>query len=160
MNLIIDCDLRKGRQHKIFNVSGKVGLSNLLIGDISKSSDFIIKTSIENLSIIPRGVFPPNPSELLNSKKNANLINTLKKYYDIIILDGAPISGLADSLILSTYVDKVLLVTAINYTVKNELKNTIKSLENVNAHVAGCVANNIIPSKGHYGGYYYYGEKE
>ena len=158
--LIVDCDLRKGRQHKIFNVSGKIGLSNLLIGDINKSNDFIIKTHINNLSIIPRGVFPPNPSELLNSKKNANLINTLKKYYDIIILDGAPISGLADSLILSTYVDKVLLVTAVNYTVKTELKNTIKSLENVNAHVAGCVANNVIPSKGHYGGYYYYGEKE
>ena len=158
--LIVDCDLRKGRQHKIFNVSGKVGLSNLLIGDISKSNDFIIKTNIENLSIIPRGVFPPNPSELLNSKKNATLINALKKYYDIIILDGAPVSGLADSLILSTYVDKVLLVTAVNYTVKTELKNTIKALENVNAHVAGCVANNIIPTKGHYGSYYYYGEKE
>ncbi len=158
--LIIDCDLRKGRQHKIFNVSGKVGLSNLLIGDISKSRDFIIKTSIENLSIIPRGVFPPNPSELLNSKKNASIINTLKKYYDIIILDGAPISGLADSLILSTYVDKVLLVTAVNYSVKTELKNTIKALENVNAQIAGCVVNNIVPTKGHYGSYYYYGEKE
>ena len=58
------------------------------------------------------------------------------------------------------YVDKVLLVTAVNYTVKTELKNTIKALENVNAHVAGCVANNIIPTKGHYGSYYYYGEKE
>lgn len=158
--LIIDCDLRKGRQHKIFNVSGKIGLSNLLIGDISKSRDFIIKTSIENLSIIPRGVFPPNPSELLNSKKNASIINTLKKYYDIIILDGAPISGLADSLILSTYVDKVLLVTAVNYSVKTELKNTIKALENVNAQIAGCVVNNIVPTKGHYGSYYYYGEKE
>ena len=158
--LLIDCDLRKGRQHKIFGVSSKAGLSNLLIGDIKNSKDFIVETKIANLSIIPRGVFPPNPTELLSSKKNANLLETLKKHFDIIILDGAPISGLADSLILSSYVDKVLLVSAINYTVKTELRNTIKALENVNAHLAGCIANNIVPSKGHYGSYYYYGEKE
>ena len=88
------------------------------------------------------------------------MLQILKKHYDIIILDGAPISGLADSLILSSYVDKVLLVCSVNYSVKTELKNTIRALENVNAHVAGFVANNIAASKGHYGSYYYYGEKE
>ena len=159
--LIIDCDLRKGRQHKIFGVSGKNGLSNLLIGDITKSDEYIVETKIKHLSLIPRGTFPPNPSELLNSKKNASLIKLLSKYYDIIILDGAPITGLSDSLILSSLVDKVLLVSAIGHTPKTELKNTKKALENVNANVAGCIANNISTSHGGYGSYYYYyGEKE
>jgi capsular exopolysaccharide synthesis family protein len=159
--LIIDCDLRKGRQHKIFGVSGKNGLSNLLIGDITKSDEYIAETKIKNLSLMPRGTFPPNPSELLNSKKNASLIKLLSKYYDIVILDGAPIVGLSDSLILSSLVDKVLLISALGHTPKTELKNTKKALENVNANIAGCIANNISSLHGGYGSYYYYyGEKE
>ena len=95
--------------------------------------------------------------ELLNSKKNESLINVLKKYFDFIILDGAPINGLSDSIILSTYVDKVLLVTSIDHTPKSELKNTIKALQTVNASIVGCVANNVdITHGGYYGKYYYY----
>lgn len=158
--LLIDCDLRKGRQHNIFKIKIKEGLSNLLINDIVNCNDYISETSIKNLYILPRGVVPPNPSELLNSKKNASLINLLKKYFDIIILDGAPINGLADSLILSTYVDKVLLVSCLNHTPKTEIKNTIKSLENVNANLAGCIVNNVDNHKRGYGKYYYYGEHD
>ena len=154
--LIVDCDLRKGRQHKIFKVSGKDGLSNLLINDINEFGKYIIETRIENLYLIPRGTFPPNPSELLNSKKNKALFEKLKVHFDIIIIDGAPIIGLADSLILSSMVDKVLLVASIDNTPKTELLNTKKNLENVGANVAGVVANNVDAKKGHYGSYYYY----
>ena len=154
--LLIDCDLRKGRQHKIFGVSGHKGLSNLLIGDIGSYSDYIVKTDVKNLSLLPRGTFPPNPSELLNSKKNSTLIEILKNRYDIVILDGAPITGLSDSLILSSIVDKTLLVASINRTPKNDLINAKKSLENVGAKLAGVVANNVVAKRGTYGGYYYY----
>ena len=106
--------------------------------------------------MIPRGTFPPNPSELLNSKKNKALFEKLKVHFDIIIIDGAPIIGLADSLILSSMVDKVLLVASINNTPKSELLNTKKNLENVGANIAGVVANNVVARKGHYGNYYYY----
>ena len=121
--LLVDCDLRKGRQHKIFGVDGSKGLSSLLISDINRFDSYVEKTNIKNLSIIPRGVFPPNPSELLNSKKNSKLIELLKQKYDIVIFDGAPVMGLSDSLILSSLVDKVILVTSINHTPKTELKN-------------------------------------
>ena len=154
--LILDCDLRKGRQQEIFKVSGKKGLSNLLIEDIKKFGEYIKETRIENLYIIPRGVFPPNPSELLNSKKNQALLDMLKKHFDIIILDGAPIVGLADSLILASMVDEVLLVASINNTPKTEIANTKKNLEAVGAKIAGVVANNVVARKGHYGNYYYY----
>lgn len=154
--LLVDCDLRKGRQHKIFGVSGRKGLSNLLIGDISTYSDYIAKTSIKNLSVLPRGTFPPNPSELLNSKKNAKLIEILRNRFDIVVLDGAPIAGLSDSLILSTVADKTLLVTSINRTPKTDLINSKKALENVGANLAGIVANNVSTKRGTYGGYYYY----
>ena len=157
--LIVDCDLRKGRQHKIFGVSGKKGLSNLLIGEIEKYKEYVAKTNVKDVYLIPRGIFPPNPSELLNSKKNALLITLLKKDFDIVILDGAPIIGLSDSLILSSIVDKVLVVSALNYTKKTDLRNTITALNNVNANIAGFVANNLVHGKGGYG-YYYYADDE
>ena len=154
--LLIDCDLRKGRQHKIFKVSSKHGLSNLLIGDIKNAFDYINETKTPNLYVISRGTFPPNPSELLNSKKNATLIEKLKEKFDIIILDGAPISGLSDSLILSSLVDEVVLVSSLNFTPKKDLKAAKKDLENVGAHIAGCVVNKINVKKDAYGSYYYY----
>ena len=154
--LLIDCDLRKGRQHQIFNVSGRKGLSNLLIGDIGEYNDYIVKTNIKNLSLLPRGTFPPNPSELLNSKKNKTFLDIVSKKYDIVILDGAPITGLSDSLILSSLVNQVLLVTSINHTPKTELNNAKKALNNIGAPIAGVVANNVTAKKGTYGGYYYY----
>ena len=156
--LLVDCDLRKGRQHKIFKVSGKKGLSNLLIEDINNYKDYIIQTKIDNLSLISRGSIPPNPSELLNSKKNKELLNKLKKEFDLVILDGAPITGLSDSLILSSLTDKTLLVTSINHTPKTELLNTKKALLGVSANLAGCVANNINAKGKGYGHYYYYND--
>ena len=156
--LLIDCDLRKGRQHKIFNVSGHKGLSNLLIGDIGTYNDYIVKTDIKNLSLLPRGSFPPNPSELLNSKKNGTLLGILKNRYDIIILDGAPISGLSDSLILASLVDKTIIVSSINHTPKTELIAAKKALEAIGANIAGSVANNVVAKRKAYGGYYNYYE--
>ena len=154
--LLIDCDLRKGRQHKMFKIAGKKGLSNLLINDITEYPEYIVETKIENLYLLPRGVYPPNPSELLNSKKNQHLLALLKQHFDVIILDGAPITGLSDSLILSSMVDKVLLVTSVNHTPKTEVLTTKKDLENVGSNIAGVVANNVSARKGRYGSYYYY----
>ncbi|MBR4672279.1 MAG: polysaccharide biosynthesis tyrosine autokinase [Bacilli bacterium] len=154
--LLIDCDLRKGRQHNLFNISGHKGLSNLLIGDISTYNDYIVKTDIKNLFLMSRGTVPPNPSELLNSKKNEKLMDILKNRFDIIILDGAPISGLSDSLILSKLVDETIIVSSINHTPKSELVNAKKALENVGAKLAGSVANQVVSKRGQYGGYYYY----
>ena len=76
-------------------------------------------------------------------------------HFDIVILDGAPINGLSDSLILSSYVDRVLLVSSINHTPKTELKNTIKALQNVNANLIGVIANNVSSNQGGRKYYYY-----
>jgi len=162
--LLVDCDLRKGRQHEIFKVQNKLGLSNILINSIEDYKDYINDTNIANLYVISRGPCPPNPSELLGSKKNSLLIEILKRKFDIIIFDGAPINGLSDSLILSKYVDKVLLVCAANHTPKSDFENARKTLENVNAPIAGCVLNRIDVKNRGYGYnnyyYYYYGESD
>ena len=154
--LLIDCDMRKGRLHKIFKLSNTKGYSNLLIDDIENYKDYIQKTNIDGVSVITRGTIPPNPSELLNSSKNKELIKELKKHYDKIIFDGVPCSGLPDSIIMSSLVDKVLIVSSNKYTPKNEFLSTKNMLKKANAPIAGFIVNKIDSKQGAYGKYYYY----
>lgn len=161
--LVVDCDMRKGRQHNIFNVSNKIGLSNLLIDDLSNiEKGYIKQTGIKRLSVLPCGTIPPNPSELLNAKKNRDLMKKLSEKYDLVIYDGVPCNGLPDSIVMSTLVDKTLIVSAENKTPKELLKNTKKSLESVNADIFGDVLNQMdISGNKAYGRYYsYYGDKK
>ncbi len=159
--LIIDADMRKGRLHKIFKVANSKGYSNLLIDKIENFGEYIKKTNIPNVSVITRGTIPPNPSELLNSTKNRELVKELKRHYDKIIFDGCPCSGLPDSIIMSSMVDKVLLVSSNKKTPKSEFISTRNALQKAKAPIAGFIVNNIDSSSGVYGKYYYYyGEKK
>ena len=158
--LLIDCDLRKGRQHRIFHLSNKMGLSNLLVGDSGKAKDYIKKTAVKNLYVVTRGVCPPNPTELLNSRKNSAFISKICEWYDVVIFDGVPCNGLSDSLIISSLVDKVIIVSSENYTPKTELLNTKKSIENVHGSIAGLVVNKIDAKNGSHNKYYYYYEED
>ena len=159
--LLIDCDMRKGRIHKIFKVNNNEGYSNLLIDDIANFKNYVKKTSIDGLSVITRGAIPPNPSELLNSTKNKELIKELKKHYDKIIFDGVPCSGLPDSIIVSSLVDKVIIVSCNKFTPKSEFMSTKNTLEKANAPLAGFIVNKIDSKSGVYGKYYYYyGDKK
>ena len=154
--LLVDCDLRKGRLHKIFNIANLNGYSNLLTDEIENYKKYVKKTHIKNLSVIPRGVFPPNPSELLASNKNRDLIFALKSKYDIVIFDGAPCNGVTDSAIMSTLVDETLVVVRDNATKKATLDTATDSLKKVNAHVTGIVLNGVNRKTARY--YSYYGK--
>lgn len=158
--LLVDCDLRKGRLHKIFGLPNAFGLSNLLADDLNNTYRYIQKTNIKGLDVLTRGTYPPNPSELLSSKKNAALIDRLKSQYDIIIFDGTPSNGLADSIVMATLVDEVLIVARDSATTNSALAETKASLDKVNAHIAGIVLNRVNrKGNGRYY-YYYYGDKK
>lgn len=154
--LLVDADIRKGRQHTIFNRHNKKGLSNLLLKDVDEAyKSYVYESGIKNLDLIFKGTTPPNPSELLNSDKNKHLIDILEKEYDIIIFDGAPINGLPDSLVMSTLVDGVIIITAAKSTSVSVLNETKKNLENVNANILGVVLNRTeARNNKYYGGYY------
>ena len=155
--LLIDCDLRKGRLHKLFNLPNLNGFSTLLTDELENYKKYIKKTHIKNLSIIPRGVYPPNPSELLGSQKCKDLIVALKGKYDIIIFDGAPCNGVTDSVIMSTNVDETLIVVRDARTPKKTIDVTKDSLQKVNAHITGVVLNGVNRKVAKY--YSYYGDK-
>ena len=158
--LIIDCDLRKGRLHRIFGVPNTEGLSNLLASNLRNFVKFIKPTKIPNLDIITCGTYPPSPSELLASKKNKRLIEVLCDYYDIIIFDGAPIGGLADSVILSSLVDETLIVVKDANTTKADFATAKDSLDKVGAKVAGAVFNMVNRKTSKYYNSYYYGSSK
>ena len=154
--LLVDCDIRRGRQHHIFGFPNKTGLSNLLLEDVGQVyRSYINESKIPNLYLMFKGVTPPNPSELLNSEKNKRLIASLSNNFDILVFDGAPINGLADSLVMSTLVDGVIVVTAYKETSKTLLEDTKKNLDNVNANIMGIVLNRTNTNKSKYYGHYY-----
>lgn len=153
--LIIDCDMRKGRQHIIFEMPDETGLSNLLITDLKDYRKYIKETGVENLSVLSRGIVPPNPSELLASEKNKELIKVLEKEYDIIIFDGPPVGGLTDSVVMSNLTDKIVIVSAYKSTPIELLEKTTKSLSNFKDKIAGVILNKVPSSKNHYYNNYY-----
>ncbi len=154
--LLIDSDMRLGRIHKIFGLSNKKGLSNLLVEkDNIDYQEYIKKTEIENLYVITRGTVPPNPSELLNSPNAKVITEFLRDKFDHVIFDGVPINGLPDSLIVANLVDKVIIVSSAGYTKIDELNDTKKALEKVDANIAGVVVNRASKTKrGKYSNYY------
>ncbi|MFI3260506.1 MAG: CpsD/CapB family tyrosine-protein kinase [bacterium] len=142
--LIIDCDMRRGRLHEVFKCSNIAGLSSLLLTELVKKNDYgdyIVKTDVKKLDIIPSGFYPPNPSDMLSSKKFAKILSILKEEYDIIILDAVPLNGLSDSLEIAKLADKILVVTALNETPREFLADSKKALHLFEDKVAGIVIN-------------------
>lgn len=152
--LLIDCDLRKGRQHQLFNIDNQLnlGLSNLLIDEDWKKNlkKYIRETDIDNLSILTSGSIPPNPTSLLESTKLEQVVTELEKKYDIIIFDTPPVTGLSDTLILTRLTDAVIIVARARKTTIELLENTVESLKNVNANIIGVILNRVKKSKNKY----------
>ncbi len=146
--LLVDCDMRLGRQHEIFGLSNKEGLSNLLAENkLGEYREYLQKTTVKNLSIITRGVVPPNPSELLDSAIMEELLEKVKQKFDYVILDGTPIDGLSDSLILAKKTDRLVLVSAANMTTIEDLQNSKKALESIEVKISGVVLNRTVDER-------------
>lgn len=164
--ILIDADMRKGRQYAIWGVSPKPGLSNFLSqveideeGKMSESiGDYIQETEVENLYVITAGNVPPNPSELLVSTQMTALLDELKNICDLVIIDGTPCELVTDSVILSRVVDSTVIVTAHKVTKKDTLDKIVKNIQNVGGKIAGVVINKMPISAKAYGERYYYGE--
>jgi len=162
--LVIDSDMRKPRIHKIFAVENGAGLSSFLSGQ-GELDSIVKKTNVPNLYYIPSGPIPPNPSELLGSNLFKNMMESLEERFDHIVLDSPPVLGFADSMILSTLVDGVILVISGGKTPRETLQRAKEILAQVNAKILGVVINRVNIHRSDYGYYYYryqhyYGKEE
>ena len=154
--LLIDCDMRNPTVHKNFNLSNKVGLSSC-ISMGTAVADAVQETGIEGLDALTAGVIPPNPSELLGSKRMQNVLQRAKEQYDYVLIDTPPVMPVTDALIVSRFVDGMILVIA-SAEVKVEMAREVKNqLVNAGANILGVVLNKVRSEHHGYGyGYYYY----
>lgn len=153
--LLVDCDMRKPKIHKIFGITNHDGLTNILMGE-KKLDDVSFKggTEIQSLSIVTSGPIPPNPSELLGSRRMKDFLEDMREQFDMIIIDSPPINLVTDSAILSTVADGTIMVVEVGKTDVDAIKNGKELLEKVHANLIGVVLNKI-PTKGR--SYYSYG---
>lgn len=140
--LIIDADLRRPSQHKIFGVSNAVGLSNYLTTDM-QIEDVILPTGVENLQMMPSGILPSDAAGILNSRRMSDLIALAKSRYDLILLDSPPILGVSDASVLASEVDITVIVVQHRRFPRSMLLRVKQAVNNVGGTLLGVVLNNV-----------------
>jgi capsular exopolysaccharide synthesis family protein len=159
--LLIDCDIRRGRLHRVFNLKSTPGLTNIL-GGMKTENEVIQYTSYDNLNVITSGSVAPNPTELLASFHMEELIKNLEKNYDYIILDSAPVNLVSDALSLAKLVDGVLVVVRENTTTYPNIDAALDKYELIEGRVLGFVLNgaSLMQGSNSKSKYYYYHNKD
>jgi capsular exopolysaccharide synthesis family protein len=140
--VLIDADMRKGLVNKYLGGPAHQGLSDYLNGNVSWE-DIIFSIDIQNLSFIAAGDVPANPAELLASERMHELINALRAHYDFILIDTPPVIPVADSVIVGSQVDGVIMVIQASQTHREILSRSMELLRQANANIIGHVLTNI-----------------
>lgn len=153
--LLIDADLRNPSISKMFDTSNSQGLMDILLGK-RNIQDCIKKTKQENLYILTGGTIPPNPAEVLSSKKMSEFIESIKDEYDYIFIDSPPVGVVSDASIISAYSDGVIFVVGANEVDSNLAKIAKERLDSVKANIVGVILNKFkTDTNSEYYNYYY-----
>ncbi len=153
--LLIDADMRRPRVHEIFGGQQEPGLSNVLAGN-AKTSEAIRKTNTSGLWIMPAGHIPPNPAELLGSRRYTEFIGSLNVHFDWVVLDTPPVMVVADSSIVANQSSGVVFVVRADHTSRHAVRAAVEQLESANAHLLGSVLNGVdlVRNPYYYSAYY------
>ncbi len=162
--ILLDADMRRSIQHDNFELPESPGLSEAIVsGNIEAS----LRTGpVDGLRLMTAGLTPPNPSELLHSKRMDNLLDDLKARSDLIIMDAPPVLAVADASVLASKADGVILAVNLTMSDRNAAKRAIGALKAVNARILGTVITGLEPTRKRYGyhhcynQYYYYYDSE
>jgi succinoglycan biosynthesis transport protein ExoP len=164
--LVLDADMRKPSAHTLFHTPKAPGLSEVLTGSVQFADAMIPHDSLTNLALLPSGTTPPNPAELLDSKRFDALLEEAKKQFDLIIIDSPPVLMVTDPVILSTKTDGVIVVLRSQKTTKPVLKRAVEVLHRSYGRKLGFVVNGMDTKSveyyytyGYYGDNKYYGEE-
>jgi succinoglycan biosynthesis transport protein ExoP len=141
--LVLDCDLRRPRVHKIFRIKNTTGITSFLVGR-SRIEDIIHRYPGEpNLHVIPSGPIPPNPVELIISKGMKELMVSLRQHYDFIFIDAPPLMGISDAILLGEYADGLLLVAWGGKTPRKVIEKAKAEIEKFNVKLFGVILNKV-----------------
>jgi capsular exopolysaccharide synthesis family protein len=140
--VVIDADMRRCTQHRLFKLHNKKGLSTIL-GGMSGIDETVNKNVYPNLDVITAGPIPPNPSELINSDNMSNLLQEMSKHYDYVIVDTAPINVVSDALVLSKFTAGLVLVTKQNSTTYDDVNRVMDNMNFAGSKILGVVINNM-----------------
>jgi capsular exopolysaccharide synthesis family protein len=157
--LVVDADLRRPNQHRIFGLPNSSGLTNLLVSGGVSLDNAVQRTAHERVWVLPSGPIPANPSELLGSGRMNSLLTALEQHFDIVILDAPPVLAVTDPAVLSSVVSASVVVVQHGKTRSNELKSAVQRLAVAGKPIAGIVINRVGGSQA---GYYYgdYGSRQ
>jgi tyrosine-protein kinase Etk/Wzc len=154
--LLVDCDLRRGGLHRVFDVRNPPGLSDFLDGQLSPDK-LVHPTNVSNLYLVPAGSPVQNPSELLGGPEFDRFLDSSRKSFEVIIVDSPPVLAVTDAIVLSTKIGGVILVVRTDRTHRQAAADALTQLQTVGAGMLGVVVNDT-PGKGRYGyrnSYYY-----
>lgn len=149
--LLVDCDLRRPSLHSLFELQNEPGLTNQILGEIEEVP--LQETGVDNLWLLASGPKPPNPADMLGTKRIDELITRLVEQYDIVLFDAPPVTAVTDAAILGVKVDGVLLVINAGKTRRDQAERAKELLEKANVRIIGAALANA-PRDSGVGGYY------
>ncbi len=152
--LLVDADMRKARLHEVFKASNRTGLVNHLATDTA-IDDIIETTEVPGLSLVPAGPAPPNPSELLSSKKMRDFVQSIKQRFDYIVFDSPPVLAVTDASVLGTLVDGTILCVAAGQVTRDAAEDAVDRMSIGSVHIIGAVLNKFQAKSEGYRGYRY-----
>jgi capsular exopolysaccharide synthesis family protein len=141
--ILVDCDLRRPTLHNMFNLKNDAGLTTMVVDDAAMESPPLQNTWVEGLRLVSSGPLPPNPSELLGSRRMEEIVAALLERADVVLFDAPPVVAVTDAAVLATKVDGVLLVINAGGTKRDYARAAKARLEKVNANLLGAVLNNV-----------------
>jgi len=139
--ILVDADLRRPRLHEMFGSTNDQGLTNMIVEETALDDPPLATTEVENLWLLPSGPLPPNPADILGSRKMEQVIEALKAHADIVLFDAPPVVAVTDAAVLGTKVDGVLLVVCAGRTRREHAQRAKELLERVHVRIVGAVLN-------------------
>jgi non-specific protein-tyrosine kinase len=144
--ILVDCDLRRPRQHEIFGLPAEPGLSNAILDKIDAPA--LAATVVEGLSLLPAGALPPSPADVLGSRRMEALIANLKTRADYVLFDAPPVIAVTDAALLASKLDAALLVVSAGRTRREHVQRAKDLLEKIHVRIVGAVLTNAVVDRG------------
>jgi len=141
--ILVDADLRRPTLHTVFGLANDAGLTTMMMDDAALASPPLIKTAVDGLSVLTSGPLPPNPAEVMGSRRMEEIIAALAERADQVLFDTPPVVAVTDAAVLATKVDGVVLVVSAGHTRRDHARTAVQRLQQINARLVGAVLTNV-----------------